>query len=156
MRSLTLSQWSDLTTGDNYVIRLRSSSDSASESILDELEAIDLGLVKIVVERVTVVKFRMDYGTGPNLVQKSRSTSFPSSPSLPCPPLPFPSPFHPLLEVWGRSPHPFPRGSGRSAPGQILLSLLAVYALWCVLENFGDNLLTFDLSVWLAKLKQIH
>jgi hypothetical protein len=35
-----------------------------SESILDELETIDLGLVKIVVERVTVVKFRMDYGSG--------------------------------------------------------------------------------------------
>jgi hypothetical protein len=92
MRSLTLSQWSDLTTGDNYVIRLRSSTDSASESILDELEAIDLGLVKIVVERVTVVKFRMDYGTGPNLVQKYRSTSFPSSPSLPSHALPSLSP----------------------------------------------------------------
>jgi hypothetical protein len=35
-----------------------------SESILDELVAIDLGLVEIVVERVTVVKFRMDYGSG--------------------------------------------------------------------------------------------
>jgi hypothetical protein len=44
-------------------MRLRSSSDSTSESILDELEAIDLGLVEIVVERVTVVKFRMDYGS---------------------------------------------------------------------------------------------
>jgi hypothetical protein len=64
MRSLTLSQWSDLTTGDNYVIRLRSSSDSASEGILDELEAIDLGLVELVVERVSVVKFRMKYGSG--------------------------------------------------------------------------------------------
>jgi hypothetical protein len=42
----------------------RSSSDSASEGILDELEVIDLGLVEIVVERVTVVKFRMDYGSG--------------------------------------------------------------------------------------------
>jgi hypothetical protein len=30
---------------------------------LDKLEAINLGLVEIVVERVTVVKFRMDYGT---------------------------------------------------------------------------------------------
>jgi hypothetical protein len=45
-------------------MRLRSSRDSTSESILDELEAIDLGLVKIVVERVTVVKFRMNYGSG--------------------------------------------------------------------------------------------
>jgi hypothetical protein len=45
-------------------MRLWSSSDSASESILDELEAIDLGLVEIVVERVTVVKFRIDYGSG--------------------------------------------------------------------------------------------
>jgi hypothetical protein len=44
-------------------MRLRSSSDCASEGILDELEAIDLGLVEIVVERVTVVKFRMDYGS---------------------------------------------------------------------------------------------
>jgi hypothetical protein len=44
-------------------MRLRSSSDSTSESILDELEAIDLGLVEIMVERVTVVKFRMDYGS---------------------------------------------------------------------------------------------
>jgi hypothetical protein len=35
-----------------------------SESILDELEAINLGLVEIVVERITVVKFRMDYGSG--------------------------------------------------------------------------------------------
>jgi hypothetical protein len=42
----------------------QSSSDSTSESILDELEAIDLGMVEIVVERVTVVKFRMDYGSG--------------------------------------------------------------------------------------------
>jgi hypothetical protein len=31
---------------------------------LDEFEAIDLGLAKIVVERVAVVKFRMDYGSG--------------------------------------------------------------------------------------------
>jgi hypothetical protein len=31
---------------------------------LDELQAIDLGLVEIVVERITVVKFRMDYGSG--------------------------------------------------------------------------------------------
>jgi hypothetical protein len=45
-------------------MRLRSSSDSAGEGILDELEAIDLGLVEIVIERVTVVKFRMDYGSG--------------------------------------------------------------------------------------------
>jgi hypothetical protein len=45
-------------------MRLRSSSDSMSESILDELEAIDLGLGEIVVERVTVVEFRMDYGSG--------------------------------------------------------------------------------------------
>jgi hypothetical protein len=45
-------------------MRLRSSSDSASEGILDELEAIDLGLVEIVVERVTVRKFRMDYRSG--------------------------------------------------------------------------------------------
>jgi hypothetical protein len=45
-------------------MRLKSSSDITSESILNELEAIDLGLVKIVVERVTVVKLRMDYGSG--------------------------------------------------------------------------------------------
>jgi hypothetical protein len=38
-----------------YVMRLRSTRDSTSESILDKLEAIDLGLVDIVVERVTVV-----------------------------------------------------------------------------------------------------
>jgi hypothetical protein len=44
------------------VIRLRSSSDSASERIFDAIEAINLGL--IVVKRVTVVKFRMDYGSG--------------------------------------------------------------------------------------------
>jgi hypothetical protein len=44
-------------------MRLRSSSDSVGEGILDVLEAIDLGLVEIVVERVTVVKFRMDYGS---------------------------------------------------------------------------------------------
>jgi hypothetical protein len=31
---------------------------------LDELEAIDLDLMKIMVERVTVVKFRMDYRSG--------------------------------------------------------------------------------------------
>jgi hypothetical protein len=37
------------------VTRLTSTRDSTSESILDELEAIDLGLVEIVVERVTVV-----------------------------------------------------------------------------------------------------
>jgi hypothetical protein len=45
-------------------MRLRSLSDSTSESILDELEVIDLGLVEIVVDRITVVKFRMDYGSG--------------------------------------------------------------------------------------------
>jgi hypothetical protein len=45
-------------------MRLRSSRDSTSKSILDELEAINLGLVEIVVERVTLVKFRMDYGSG--------------------------------------------------------------------------------------------
>jgi hypothetical protein len=32
-------------------MRLRSSRDSTSESIFDELKAIDLGLVEIVVER---------------------------------------------------------------------------------------------------------
>jgi hypothetical protein len=42
----------------------RSSSDSTSESILDELETIDLDLVEIVVERVTVVRFRTDYENG--------------------------------------------------------------------------------------------
>jgi hypothetical protein len=31
---------------------------------LDELEAVYLSLVEIVVERVTVVKLRMDYGSG--------------------------------------------------------------------------------------------
>jgi hypothetical protein len=61
IRSLTLSQWSNWTT-DDYVVRLMSSSDSTSERILDKLEAIDLRLVEIVVERVTVVEFRMDYG----------------------------------------------------------------------------------------------
>jgi hypothetical protein len=45
-------------------MRLESTRDSTSESILDELEAVDLGLVEIVVERITVVKFRMDYGSG--------------------------------------------------------------------------------------------
>jgi hypothetical protein len=49
IRSLTLSQWSDLVTGD-MVMRLRSTSGSTSEGILDELEAIDWGLVEIVVE----------------------------------------------------------------------------------------------------------
>jgi hypothetical protein len=37
-------------------MRLRSTSDSTSKSILDELKAVYLG----VVERVTVVKFRME------------------------------------------------------------------------------------------------
>jgi hypothetical protein len=44
-------------------MRLMNPSDSAGEGILDELEAIDLGFVEIVVERVTVLKFRMDYGS---------------------------------------------------------------------------------------------
>jgi hypothetical protein len=43
-------------------MRLTSTSDSTSKSILDELEAVYLGLVEIVVDRVTVVKFGMDYG----------------------------------------------------------------------------------------------
>jgi hypothetical protein len=47
-----------------YVMRLRSTSDSTSKSILDELKAVYLGLVEIVVERVTVVKFGVDYGSG--------------------------------------------------------------------------------------------
>jgi hypothetical protein len=46
------------------MMRLRSTSNSTSKSILDELEAVYLGLVEIVVERVTVVKLRMDYGSG--------------------------------------------------------------------------------------------
>jgi hypothetical protein len=46
------------------VTRLRSLSDSAGDGILDELEAIDLDLVEIVVERVTVIEFEMDYGSG--------------------------------------------------------------------------------------------
>jgi hypothetical protein len=49
-------------------MRLRSTSGSTtlctSEGILDELEAIDWGLVEIVVDRVTEVEFRMDYGSG--------------------------------------------------------------------------------------------
>jgi hypothetical protein len=45
-------------------MRLESTRDSTSESILDKLKAVDLGLVEIVVERITVVKFRMDYGSG--------------------------------------------------------------------------------------------
>jgi hypothetical protein len=36
-------------------MRLKSSSDRAGEGVLDELEAINLGLVEIVVERVVVV-----------------------------------------------------------------------------------------------------
>jgi hypothetical protein len=41
------------------------SSDRTSESIFDKLEAIGLGLVEIVVERVTVFEFRIDYdGSG--------------------------------------------------------------------------------------------
>jgi hypothetical protein len=47
-----------------YVMRLESTRDSTTnESILEKLEAVDLGLVEIVVEIITVVKF-MDYGSG--------------------------------------------------------------------------------------------
>jgi hypothetical protein len=46
------------------VVRLRGTSYSTGKGILDELEAIDWGLVEIVVERVTEVEFRMDYGSG--------------------------------------------------------------------------------------------
>jgi hypothetical protein len=49
IRSLTLSQWSDLMTGDN-VMRPRSTSDGACKGILDELKAINLGLVEVAVE----------------------------------------------------------------------------------------------------------
>jgi hypothetical protein len=42
-------------------MRFWSTSDSTSESILDKLEAIYLCLVEIAVERVTVVKFRMEF-----------------------------------------------------------------------------------------------
>jgi hypothetical protein len=42
-------------------MRLRGTSDSTGKGILYELEAINLGLVKIMVERVAVVKFRMNY-----------------------------------------------------------------------------------------------
>jgi hypothetical protein len=42
----------------------RSTSNSTSKSILDKLKVIYLCLVKIMVERVTVVKFGMDYGSG--------------------------------------------------------------------------------------------
>jgi hypothetical protein len=44
-------------------MRSRSSSDGACKGILDELKAINLGLVEIMVERVTVVMFGMDSGS---------------------------------------------------------------------------------------------
>jgi hypothetical protein len=44
-------------------MRLRGSSDGTGKGILDELKPINLGLVKIVVERVKVVDFGMDYGS---------------------------------------------------------------------------------------------
>ena len=57
LRSLTLSQCRDLRMG---VRRFRSFKQSACATVLNLLEAIYLKLRNIVVERVTVVKFRAE------------------------------------------------------------------------------------------------
>jgi len=57
MRSLILSQCRDLRMG---VRRYRSFNHSACKTVLNLLEAVYLGLRKIEVERVRVVKFSVD------------------------------------------------------------------------------------------------
>ena len=58
MRCATLSQWRDCSPG--VVLKTRAGSDATSQGALDSLESLELWLWKVVVERVAVVKFRMN------------------------------------------------------------------------------------------------
>ena len=60
MRSLILSQCRDLRMSVIFMRRFRSFNHSACRTVLNLLKAIYLRLSKIVVQRVTVVKFRVD------------------------------------------------------------------------------------------------
>ena len=60
MHSLILSQCRDLKMGVIIMRRFRSFNHSTFKTVLNLLEAVYLRLRKIVVERVTVVKFRVD------------------------------------------------------------------------------------------------
>ena len=62
MRSLTLSQWRSENRSDN--VRFRSLNNSTSKRVLDLLKPVKLIIWKVVIERVTVIKFRMDNGGG--------------------------------------------------------------------------------------------
>ena len=62
MRSLTLSQWRDLRIGVMW--RFRSLNNSTSKRVLDLLDPVKLMVWKVVIERVTVIQFRMDNGGG--------------------------------------------------------------------------------------------
>ena len=60
MHSLILSQCRDLKMGVIIMRRFRSFNHSTFKTVLNLLKAVYLRLRKIVVERVTVVKFRVD------------------------------------------------------------------------------------------------
>jgi len=50
----------------------RSLNNSTSERVLNLLEPVNLTVWKVMIERVTVVKFRVNYGGGNGAVLKSR------------------------------------------------------------------------------------
>ena len=61
MRSLTFSQWRDLRRGSDMSV-FRSLNNSTNKRVLNLLEPIKLTVWKVMIERVTVVKFRVNYG----------------------------------------------------------------------------------------------
>ena len=63
MRLLTLSQWRlERFENGSDMCGFRSLDKSASKKVLNLLEPVKLTVWKVVIERVTVIKFRMDNG----------------------------------------------------------------------------------------------
>jgi len=73
MRSLTLSQWRlERFENGSDMCGFRSLDKSASKKVLNLLEPVKLAVWKVVIERVTVVKFRMNSG-GCNGAENART-----------------------------------------------------------------------------------
>ena len=64
MRSLILSQCMQRFESGSDMCGFRSLNNSASKRVRDLLEPVKLMVWKVVIERVTVIKFRMDNGGG--------------------------------------------------------------------------------------------
>jgi len=62
MRSLTFSQWRDLRTG--VILVDLGALTNTNKRVLNLLEPVKLTVWKVMIERVTVVKFRVNYGSG--------------------------------------------------------------------------------------------